>query len=182
MIDHRNEDKCFGRMTSICSRRITPSNRSGRRLLTRRRVPSRKSPCGSTSRWWRTAGGFLIMTRLIIPFSTSCNASRVDPAEYAARRDRLARAIGPNGMLVVLSTSRHPQRGHSTMRSGRTIPSLFDGNSQPETSLVLLPSETQFRETRLFFKGIQIRSSGPESGIPRRSERRHGGGQCLPSR
>lgn len=88
------------------------------------------------------------MKRLIILFLIPATLLAVAPSEYAARRDRLARAIGPDGMLVVLSTSPVTRNADTDYEFRQNDSILYlTGIQQPETSLVLLPSETQFRET-----------------------------------
>jgi Xaa-Pro aminopeptidase len=74
-------------------------------------------------------------------------AAAIPPAEYQARRTRLAKEIGPNAMLIVFSGKpkardmdiEYPYRQGDWML-------YLTGADQPDATLVMLPGETDFRE------------------------------------
>lgn len=80
----------------------------------------------------------------------------IAPSEFAARRAEVAKQIGPNGMLVVFSAKpkvrdndiQYPFRQSDWML-------YLTGISEPETTLVILPGETDNREV------VFVRDSNP---------------------
>ncbi len=74
-------------------------------------------------------------------------AARPSPEEHAARRQRVAEAIGPNAMLVLVSPA--PARRNGDVEwPFRQEDNLFylTGVGAPDTSLVLVPGEREHRE------------------------------------
>src|SRR5258707_15062408 len=93
----------------------------------------------------------------VLLFSTQVAlAAAIPPAEYQARRERLAKEIGPNAMLIVFSGKpkardmdiEYPFRQSDTML-------YLTGIDQPDTTLVMIPSETDLREV------VFVRDSNP---------------------
>lgn len=86
-----------------------------------------------------------IFTALLLTAATSAFA--IDAAELAARRARLATQLGPNAMLVVFS-AKPAIRNNDVEYPFRQSDDLLylTGVTQTETTLVLLPGETGFRE------------------------------------
>ena len=86
----------------------------------------------------------------------SAFAAAVPAAEYQARRARLAKEIGPNAMLIVFSAKpkardmdiEYPYRQSDSML-------YLTGIDQPDTTLVMLPGESDQREV------IFVRDSNP---------------------
>ena len=84
------------------------------------------------------------------------SAAVIAPAEYQARRARLAKEIGPGGMLIVFSAKpkardmdiEYPYRQSDWML-------YLTGIDQPDATLVMLPGETDFREV------LFVRDSNP---------------------
>ena len=93
-----------------------------------------------------------------------------DPADYAAHRAELARRIGPDAMLVLVSPP-------ATVRNGdvgwpfRQEDSLLylTGLNEPETSLVLLPGEAAHQEV-LFVRDSDPATEVWNGRIPTRDE------------
>jgi Xaa-Pro aminopeptidase len=93
----------------------------------------------------------------VLLFSTQVAlAAAIPPAEYQARRARLAKEIGPNAMLIVFSGKPkardmdidYPYRQGDWML-------YLTGADQPDSTLVMLPGETDFREV------VFVRDSNP---------------------
>ena len=67
--------------------------------------------------------------------------------EYAARRARVAEAVGADGMLVLLSAPERPRNGDVVWPFRQDDDLLYlTGVAEPETALVLLPGEEELRE------------------------------------
>ena len=75
------------------------------------------------------------------------SAFAIDAAEFAARRARLAKELGPNAMLVVFS-ARPSIRNNDVEYPFRQSDDLLylTGITQTETTLVMLPGESGFSE------------------------------------
>src|SRR5882762_10197238 len=75
------------------------------------------------------------------------SAFAIDAAEFAARRARLAKELGPNAILVVFS-ARPSIRNNDVEYPFRQSDDLLylTGITQTETTLVLLPGESGFSE------------------------------------
>lgn len=86
--------------------------------------------------------------------------SLIPASEFQARRDRLAKEIGPNAMLVLFSAKTkardldidYPYRQSDSMR-------YLTGIDQPEATLVILPGEAEHRDT------IFVRDSNPRQEL-----------------
>jgi len=71
----------------------------------------------------------------------------IAPEEYAARRGRVAEAVGADGMLVLLSAPVRPRNGDVVWPFRQDDGLLYlTGVAEPETTLVLLPGEEDLRE------------------------------------
>ncbi len=83
-----------------------------------------------------------------LALALAASTASVTPAEYAARRARLAKAIGPDAMLIVLPATA-PRRSGDVDYPFRQSDALLylTGIAQAETGLVLLPGEGDFRES-----------------------------------
>jgi Xaa-Pro aminopeptidase len=84
---------------------------------------------------------------LVLLLFAATSAFAIDAAEFAARRARLAKELGPNAMLVVFS-ARPAIRNNDVEYPFRQSDDLLylTGVTQTETTLVLLPGETGFSE------------------------------------
>lgn len=85
---------------------------------------------------------------IISLFASATNLfAAIEPAELAARRARLAAAIGPNGMFIALPAGTYTRAGDSEFPFRQTSTLLYlTGIDAPETSLVILPGESENRE------------------------------------
>ena len=70
-----------------------------------------------------------------------------DPEDYAARRAELARQIGPDAMLILMSPPPAQRNGDVDWPFRQEDSLLYlTGQNEPETSLVLAPGETEHKE------------------------------------
>src|SRR5689334_23793010 len=75
------------------------------------------------------------------------SAMAIEPAEFAARRARLAKKLGPNAMLVVFSPKQVFRNGDVEYPFRQSDDLLYlTGISQTDTTLVMLPGESSFSE------------------------------------
>lgn len=75
-------------------------------------------------------------------------AAQIPAAEYRARRERVAKALGPNAMLVLTSPQPAHRNGDVAYPFRQDDDLLYlTGINQADTTLVMIPSETQYRET-----------------------------------
>src|SRR2546430_17481526 len=88
------------------------------------------------------------MKRALILLSLlTTTAYGIDAAEFAARRARLAKEIGPNAMLVVFSAKPAIRNGDVEYPFRQSDDLLYlTGIAEPETILVMLPGEAGFSE------------------------------------
>jgi Xaa-Pro aminopeptidase len=94
--------------------------------------------------------------KLIRPFSfavvlllaaTAALAQDIPAAEYEARREKVAKAIGPHGMLVLTSPPPAERNGDVQYPFRQDDNLLYlTGITQANTSLVLIPAEDKYRE------------------------------------
>lgn len=84
---------------------------------------------------------------LSLLLASSVSAQTVTPAEYQTRRDELARVIGPNGVFIALSPEPVTRNGSVEwpFRQDDDLKYLT-GIDEPETALVIVPSEPQWRD------------------------------------
>ncbi len=83
----------------------------------------------------------------LLLFAASLLAQEIPASEYKARRERLARAIGTNAMLVLTSPPPAERNGDVTYPFRQDDNLLYlTGIAQPNTSLVLIPGEEKYRE------------------------------------
>lgn len=86
---------------------------------------------------------FLVVFSLLL--STAAHAVTVD--EYRARREKLARAVGPNAIVVIFSAEPARRNGDVSYPYRQDDNLLYlTGIEQSNTTLVLIPSEERFRE------------------------------------
>lgn len=87
----------------------------------------------------------LSLAALLLAFSVS--AQVVSPAEYQARRDELARVIGPNGAFIALSPEPVTRNGSVEwpFRQDDDLKYLT-GIDERQTALVILPAEKDWRD------------------------------------
>jgi len=89
------------------------------------------------------------MKRIVILLLSlaATSAFAIDAAEFAARRARLAKEIGPNAMLVVFSAKTAIRNGDVEYPFRQSDDLLYlTGIAQTETTLVMLPGESGFSE------------------------------------
>jgi Xaa-Pro aminopeptidase len=89
------------------------------------------------------------MKRLLFSllFLLATPAFAIDPAEFAARRARLAHELGPNAMLVVFSAKPAIRNGDVEYPFRQSDDLLYlTGITQTDTTLVMLPGESAFSE------------------------------------
>ena len=84
---------------------------------------------------------------LLLLASSAALAQAIPASEYKARRERVARAIGPNAMLVLTSPPAAERNGDVTYPFRQDDNLLYlTGITQSNTSLVIIPSEEKYRE------------------------------------
>jgi Xaa-Pro aminopeptidase len=84
---------------------------------------------------------------LFLSAQVAAAAAAIPPSEFQSRRARLAKEVGPNGMVIVFSASpkardrdiEYPFRQSDSML-------YLTGIDQPDATLVMLPGETDYRE------------------------------------
>jgi Xaa-Pro aminopeptidase len=87
------------------------------------------------------------MKRALLLFLLATSAFAIEPAEFAARRARLAKELGPNAMLVVFSAKPAIRNGDVEYPFRQSDDLLYlTGITQTETTLVMLPGESSFSE------------------------------------
>jgi Xaa-Pro aminopeptidase len=90
---------------------------------------------------------------LLVLFAAAANAQN----EFAARRARLAKELGPNAMLVVFSARPATRNGDVTWPFRQSDDLLYlTGIAQSDTTLVMLPGESGFSEV------IFVRERNPQ--------------------
>ncbi|HVE72135.1 MAG TPA: aminopeptidase P family protein [Thermoanaerobaculia bacterium] len=84
---------------------------------------------------------------LLLLVASSALAQEIPASEYKARRERVARAIGPNAMLILTSPPPAERNGDVTYPFRQDDNLLYlTGITQSNTSLVIIPSEDKYRE------------------------------------
>ena len=84
---------------------------------------------------------------ILLLVTSAALAQSIPATEYKARRDRVARAIGPNAMLVLTSPPPAERNGDVVYPFRQDDNLLYlTGISQSNTSLVLVPGEDKYRE------------------------------------
>ncbi|MBP8097715.1 MAG: aminopeptidase P N-terminal domain-containing protein [Arenimonas sp.] len=82
------------------------------------------------------------------------------PDEFAARRAELARRIGPDGMLILMSPPPAQRNGDVDWPFRQEDSLLYlTGQNEPETSLVLVPGESEHKEL------IFVRDGNPSQEV-----------------
>jgi Xaa-Pro aminopeptidase len=88
------------------------------------------------------------------------SAPRIDASEYAARRARLAKEIGPNAMLVVFSPKQQIRSGDQEWPFRQSDALLYlTGIDEEETTLVMVPGDPDFAEV------IFVRDRNPQREV-----------------
>src|SRR5262249_59599652 len=90
---------------------------------------------------------FMKRALIVLLSLAATSAFAIDAAEFAARRARLAKELGPNAMLVVFS-AKPAIRNNDVEYPFRQSDDLLylTGVTQTETTLVMLPGESGFSE------------------------------------
>jgi Xaa-Pro aminopeptidase len=84
----------------------------------------------------------------------------VDAAEYAARRARVAKEIGPNGMLVLFSPKLQIRSGDQEWPFRQSDDLLYlTGIDEEETTLVMVPGDPEFAEV------LFVRDRNPQQEV-----------------
>lgn len=84
----------------------------------------------------------------------------IDASEYAARRARLAKEIGPNGMLVLFSPKLQIRSGDQEWPFRQSDDLLYlTGIDEEETTLVMVPGDAEFTEV------IFVRDRNPQQEV-----------------
>lgn len=87
------------------------------------------------------------LVALLLLLTTPALAQEIPASEYKTRREQVAQAIGANAMLVLTSPEPAQRNGDVTYPFRQDDHLLYlTGITQPNTSLVLIPSEEQYRE------------------------------------
>ena len=97
----------------------------------------------------------------------------VDSSEYAARRARLAKEIGPNGMLVLFSPKLQIRNGDQEWPFRQSDDLLYlTGLDEEETTLVMVPGDADSPRRSLCATGIRSRRCGRDGFRAARRSRR----------
>lgn len=84
---------------------------------------------------------------VLLLVSTAAFAQVIPATEYQARRERVARSIGPNAMLVITSPPPAERNGDVSYPFRQDDHLLYlTGITQSNTTLVLIPGEEKYRE------------------------------------
>lgn len=84
----------------------------------------------------------------------------IDASEYAARRARLAKAIGPNAILVAFSPKQQTRSGDQEWPFRQSDALLYlTGIDEEETTLVMVPGDPDFAEV------IFVRDRNPQQEV-----------------
>ncbi|HXA17766.1 MAG TPA: Xaa-Pro aminopeptidase [Thermoanaerobaculia bacterium] len=94
----------------------------------------------------------------------------IDPSEYAARRARLAKEIGPNAMIVLFSSKLQIRSGDQEWPFRQSNDLLYlTGIAEEETTLVMVPGDPDFAEV-LFVRDRNPMQEGWTGRIPPHEE------------
>ena len=105
------------------------------------------------------------LAALLLLLTTPALAQEIPASEYKARRERVAKAIGANAMFVLTSPEPAQRNGDVTYPFRQDDHLLYlTGITQPNTSLVLIPSEEQYREI-LFVDEANPAREGDQGGV-----------------
>ncbi|HYR29937.1 MAG TPA: aminopeptidase P N-terminal domain-containing protein, partial [Thermoanaerobaculia bacterium] len=95
----------------------------------------------------RNARLLALLLLLVVAIVPAALAQSIPASEYQARRERVARAIGSNAMLVVTSPQPAERNGDVSYPFRQDDNLLYlTGITQSNTSLVIIPSEEKYRE------------------------------------
>ncbi len=116
------------------------------------------------------------ITLLIVFLSAGCLFGQtvlrpaIDPSEYAARRARVAKEIGPKGMLVLFSSKLQIRSGDQEWPFRQSNDLLYlTGIAEEETTLVMVPGDPDFAEV-LFVRDRNPLQEGWTGRIPPHEE------------
>jgi Xaa-Pro aminopeptidase len=105
----------------------------------------------------------LILLLLVIHsagFAFGQSGPRIDATEYAARRARLAKEIGPNGLLVVFSPKQQIRSGDQEWPFRQSDALLYlTGIDGEETTLIMVPGDPEFAEV------LFVRDRNPQQEV-----------------
>jgi len=88
-----------------------------------------------------------LLALLLLAIAPAALAQSIPASEYKARRERVAKAIGSNAMLVVTSPQPAERNGDVSYPFRQDDNLLYlTGITQSNTSLVILPGEEKYRE------------------------------------
>jgi Xaa-Pro aminopeptidase len=94
-----------------------------------------------------TASASLLVAALLSTVSPTASANAATPDVYAARRAELARRLGPDAMLILVSPPVAQRNGDVDWPFRQEDSLLYlTGQNEPETMLVLVPGETEHKE------------------------------------
>ena len=109
--------------------------------------------------------GMAALVLMLMPAVAGANAD-----EYAARRAELARQLGPDAMLILISPPAAQRNGDVDWPFRQEDSLLYlTGQNEPETSLVLLPGEPEHPEI-LFTRDSNPAQEVWNGRIPTRDE------------
>jgi Xaa-Pro aminopeptidase len=93
-------------------------------------------------------------------FGQTVTKPAIDPSEYAARRARVAKEIGPNGMLVLFSPKLQIRSGDQEWPFRQSNDLLYlTGIDEEETTLVMVPGDPEFAEV------LFVRDRNPQQEV-----------------
>ena len=88
-----------------------------------------------------------VLGLLLLPILAAPALAGTAPGEYAARRAALARQIGPDGVLVLMSPAPAQRNGDVDWPFRQEDSILYlTGLAEPETTLVLIPGDAERKE------------------------------------
>src|SRR5437588_2595993 len=94
----------------------------------------------------------------------------IDASEYAARRARLAKEIGPNGILILFSPKQQIRSGDQEWPFRQSDDLLYlTGIDEEDTTLVMVPGDPEFAEV-LFVRDRNPQQEVWTGRIPPREE------------
>lgn len=103
-------------------------------------------------------------------FAQASAKPSIDASEYAARRARLAKEIGPNALLVVFSAKQQIRSGDQEWPFRQSDALLYlTGIDEEETTLVMVPGDPEFAEV-LFVRDRNPQQEVWTGRIPPREE------------
>ena len=103
---------------------------------------------------------FLLIAILAAGFAFGQTKPTIDASEYAARRTRLAKEIGPNAILVAFSPKQQIRSGDQEWPFRQSDALLYlTGIDEEETTLVMVPGDPDFAEV------LFVRDRNPQQEV-----------------